>query len=209
MIDVYDMTHANDPMILKSHGKITQTLCSRMGTGGNQVPVLHYYTIAGNTIGRTAGNGGNGNGFQEGISYTLNTVDRHAVAPCAEEVYEHHLMDSRVKGPINVMGTVSTEMSAGGNNMPLVRQVVGALCARDYKGVGNEYVQENKCQIQENTVRRLTPLECERLQGYPDGWTDIEFHGKPAPDTRRYKAIGNGMAQPCADFVIRRIAELS
>ena len=163
MIDVYDMTHANDPMILKSHGKITQTLCSRMGTGGNQVPVLHYYTIAGNTIGRTAGNGGNGNGFQEGISYTLNTTDRHAV--------------------------------------------VGALCARDYKGVGNEYVQENKCQIQENTVRRLTPLECERLQGYPDGWTDIEFQGKPAPDTRRYKAIGNGMAQPCADFVIQRIVD--
>lgn len=161
------------------------------------------------------------------------------------EVYEHHPMDSRVKGPIDIMSTVSTEMRAGGNNMPLVHcytitgnvigrhgkngghqlgvgkdvmftlntadrhAVVGALCARDYKGVGNEYVQENKCQIQENTVRRLTPLECERLQGYPDGWTDIEFHGKPAPDTRRYKAIGNGMAQPCADFVIRRIAELS
>ena len=109
------------------------------------------------------------------------------------EVYEHHPMDSRVKGPIDIMSTVSTEMRAGGNNMPLVRQVVG---------VDNEYVKEN-------TVRRLTPLECERLQGYPDGWTDIEFHGKPAPDTRRYKAIGNGMAQPCADFVIRRIAELS
>lgn len=176
-----------------------------MGTGGNQVPVPHYYTIAGNTIGRTAGNGGNGNGFQEGISYTLNTMGRHAVAPCAEEVYEHHPMDSRVKGPIDVMTTVSTKMGVGQNNMPLVRQVVGSLCARDYKGIGNQDL--DKLRMQSRTVRCLTPLECERLQGYPDGWTNIEFHGKPAPDTRRYKAIGNGMAQPCADFVLRRIAK--
>lgn len=54
-------------------------------------------------------------------------------------------------------------------------------------------------------VRRLTPLECERLQGLPDGYTDIIFNGKPAPDSRRYKALGNGMAQPCADYVIKRI----
>jgi DNA (cytosine-5)-methyltransferase 1 len=59
------------------------------------------------------------------------------------------------------------------------------------------------------TVRRLTPLECERLQGLPDGYTDIEFNGKPAPDAKRYKALGNGMAQPCADYVIRRIVEIS
>lgn len=45
-------------------------------------------------------------------------------------------------------------------------------------------------------VRRLTPLECERLQGFPDGWTDIIYKGKPAPDSKRYKAIGNSMAVP-------------
>lgn len=59
------------------------------------------------------------------------------------------------------------------------------------------------------TVRRLTPLECERLQGLPDGYTDIDYKGKPAPDAKRYKALGNGMAQPCADFVIRRIMEVN
>ena len=53
------------------------------------------------------------------------------------------------------------------------------------------------------TVRRLTPLECERCQGLPDFWTLIE--SKFCSDTARYKAIGNGMAQPCADFVIRGI----
>lgn len=59
------------------------------------------------------------------------------------------------------------------------------------------------------TVRRLTPLEAERLQGLPDGYTDIEYKGKPAPDAKRYKALGNGMAQPCADFIIRRIVEVN
>ena len=51
------------------------------------------------------------------------------------------------------------------------------------------------------TIRRLTPTECERLQGLPDGYTD------GGSDTARYKALGNGMAQPCADYVIRRIVE--
>lgn len=58
-------------------------------------------------------------------------------------------------------------------------------------------------------VRRLTPLECERLQGLPDGYTDITFNGKDAPDSKRYKALGNGMAQPCPDYVIRRIVEVT
>lgn len=53
-------------------------------------------------------------------------------------------------------------------------------------------------------VRRLTPLECERLQGLPDNWTNIEG----ASNTARYKAIGNGIAKPCSDFVIGRIAEV-
>lgn len=51
-------------------------------------------------------------------------------------------------------------------------------------------------------VRRLTPLECERLQGLPDGWTNIPG----ASDTARYKAIGNGLAQPCPDWIMQRIA---
>ena len=54
-------------------------------------------------------------------------------------------------------------------------------------------------------VRRLTPRECERLQGLPDNYTLID--DKSCSDSARYKALGNGMAQPCADFVIRRIVE--
>ena len=56
-------------------------------------------------------------------------------------------------------------------------------------------------------LRRLTPLECERLQGFPDGWTDIDYKGKPAPDTKRYKAIGNSMAVPVMKWIGERIDE--
>jgi site-specific DNA-cytosine methylase len=59
------------------------------------------------------------------------------------------------------------------------------------------------------TVRRLTPLEAERLMGLPDYWTDVEINGKPAPDSKRYKAIGNGMAVPCSDFILKRIVEVA
>lgn len=55
-------------------------------------------------------------------------------------------------------------------------------------------------------VRRLTPLECERLQGFPDGWTDVPYRGKPAADGPRYKALGNSMAVNVMRWIGERIA---
>jgi len=55
-------------------------------------------------------------------------------------------------------------------------------------------------------VRRLTPRECERLQGLPDNWTLVPYRGKPAADGPRYKAIGNSMAVPCMRWIGERIA---
>jgi len=55
-------------------------------------------------------------------------------------------------------------------------------------------------------VRRLTPKECERLQGLPDDWTLVPYRGKPAADAPRYKAIGNGMAMPVLRWIGQRIA---
>lgn len=52
-------------------------------------------------------------------------------------------------------------------------------------------------------IRRLTPLECERLQGFPDGWTDIEGN----PDTQRYRQLGNAVAVPVAEWILRRLAD--
>lgn len=59
-------------------------------------------------------------------------------------------------------------------------------------------------------VRRLTPVECERLQGFPDNWSRIPWKGKPeteCPDGPRYKACGNSMAVPCMFWIGKRIAE--
>jgi DNA (cytosine-5)-methyltransferase 1 len=57
-------------------------------------------------------------------------------------------------------------------------------------------------------VRRLTPLECERLMGLPDGWTNIVYRGKPAPDGPRYKSIGNSMAVPVVKWILGRIVSV-
>ncbi len=56
-------------------------------------------------------------------------------------------------------------------------------------------------------LRRLTPIECERLQGFPDGWTDIRPNGKDTPDSPRYKALGNSMAVPVMRWIGMRIAQ--
>ena len=61
--------------------------------------------------------------------------------------------------------------------------------------------------IATSAVRRLTPTECERLQGFPDGWTDVAFRGKPAADGPRYRALGNAFAVPVVRWIARRIVQ--
>ena len=112
----------------------------------------------------------------------------------------------------------------------MVAKGPGAVCARDYKGVGSQYVDEGKCIVNEQetvgslcardykgvgSVRRLTPLECTRLQGYPDGWVDIgdwvDSNGKSHKDadSPKYKALGNSIALPWWQWLAYRIvAEL-
>jgi DNA (cytosine-5)-methyltransferase 1 len=58
---------------------------------------------------------------------------------------------------------------------------------------------------QSSAVRRLTPIECERLQGFPDNYTDIRLNDKQTPDGPRYKAMGNSMAVPVMNWIGRRI----
>lgn len=145
---------------------------------GNDLPVVHSYCIAGNTIDRKPQNGGNGTGNQEELSYTLNTVDRHAVAECfPQNAYNKFLQGT----PLTTLKACGG--SCGGGSENLIVNIIPSV----------------------GKVRRLTPTECERLQGLPDDFTDIEFKGKPALDSKRYKALGNGMAQPCADYVIKQI----
>ena len=78
--------------------------------------------------------------------------------------------------------------------------VVSTQSARQHKDATDLVCQ--KAEAYAYLIRRLTPLECERLQGFPDGWTDIPG----ASDSARYKALGNSVAIPCVEFVMGRIA---
>ena len=78
--------------------------------------------------------------------------------------------------------------------------VVSTQSARQHKDATDLVCQ--KAEAYAYIIRRLTPLECERLQGFPDGWTDIP----DASDSARYKALGNSVAIPCVEFIMGRIA---
>lgn len=93
-----------------------------------------------------------------------------------------------------------------GRGTPIVPTL--ARCVATREGTSQDY--ESTTIIPCNyAVRRLTPRECERLQGFPDDWTQIAWNGKPdeqCPDGPRYKALGNSMAVPCLEWFGKRIA---
>lgn len=78
-------------------------------------------------------------------------------------------------------------------------EVVSTQSARQHKDATDLVLQGSE---QPKLIRRLTPLECERLQGFPDGWTAIPN----ASDSARYKALGNSVAIPCVDYVLHGIS---
>lgn len=197
----------NQPVLYENHGidarytgphPVAPTMSARYGTGGNNVPLVgqqepETYCIVGNVIDRQPENGGNGKGYQADLAYTLTATDHHAVF-CRQRVDEFKGGD-----------TASCESARQYKDATdlIMQKTVGALTSSDYKGPNNQYVSQDKCIVEEvQLIRRLTPLECERLQGFPDGWTDIPG----ASDSVRYKALGNSVAIPCVDFIMRGIA---
>lgn len=93
---------------------------------------------------------------------------------------------------------------------PMCFSEVAPLMARDGKGVGSQFVHDGKVLAEPGadgwTVRRLTPMECERLQGFPDGWTDVPYRGaEHPPDAPRYRALGNSMAVPVMRWIGERM----
>jgi DNA (cytosine-5)-methyltransferase 1 len=241
------------------------------------------FCIQGNTIDRADTAGANGTGVKEDVCYTLNTIDRPAVAfaldcrnmTANEElsatlqakdnggqslnyinpVAEPLIYDARGNGDGITSPTMTGDHNSRVTDYTAITlqgdTVAGALLARDYKGPGradslgrviaqpigaglyNGTLTGDKAvtlttatgQGGANTgpsviekiirwiVRRLTPTECERLQGYPDGWTDlgewIDSKGKTHKDadTPRYKALGNSIALPQWYYVLGGIAD--
>lgn len=121
-------------------------------------------------------------------------------------VFESHSQDCRWTGPFDVSPTICAGAGEGGNNLPFAveQSVAGTLCARDSKGADNICAEQNKLAVESPLlIRRLVPLECELLQGFPPHWTDIPG----ASDTARYKALGNSIAVPCAEFILGEIVK--
>jgi DNA (cytosine-5)-methyltransferase 1 len=117
------------------------------------------------------------------------------------EITEDHTptLNCNHEAPILALAgnTIGREPENGGNGVGYQENVSYTLTKTDQHGV-----------MQGSTVRRLTPRECERLQGFPDDWTRIPWRGASAencPDGPRYKACGNSMATPVMNWLGRRI----
>lgn len=220
----------NQPELFENHGidsrytgphEVAPTMSARYGTGGNNVPLItqstaftddesdeppyaETYCIAGNIIDRQDHNGGNGMGFQPDISYTLNTADRHCVfSQQRSDEYVHN----------DVVSTQSARQFKDSTDLICELDIAGLDCRNgtengDLSGTlqsktDGGYSLNNVHPVRiGKLIRRLTPLECERLQGFPDYWTDIPG----ASDSARYKALGNSVAIPCVEHVLRGIA---
>ena len=166
------------------------------------------YCIAGNIIDREVQNGGNGLGCQPDISYTLTGMGRHAV-------FSRQRSDELVEN--EVVSTQSARQHKDATDLVFQPDIFGQSQYGAYAegcttlrasggdhggGSENLVAMSGENPAERRLIRRLTPLECERLQGFPDGWTDMPG----ASDSARYKALGNSVAIPCVDFVLRGIA---
>jgi DNA (cytosine-5)-methyltransferase 1 len=153
-----------------------------------------------------------GSGWNEEVSFTLNRLDVHGVV---QPVYEMHGQDSRVRELGDVCTTVSATYGTGGGNVPVTIQPIGfdvynqALTGDIAKTIdtGRDYSRVPNV-LQHMAVRRLTAVECERLQGFPDNYTDIKTKNKPTPDGPRYKSLGNSMAVPVMRWIGERIQKV-
>ena len=161
-----------------------------------------------------------GYGYSDnGTSPTLRSEPGDNQLAVAQPLYyESHPQDSRVNGPKDVADTVSANYGMGGGNTPLVQQPMAFdwQSGGDMRGMNlQEKTQLQRCQtpavMNSMAIRRLTPKECERLQGFPDDWTKIPYRNKPSdqcPDGPRYKACGNSMAVPVMRWIGERIQKI-
>ena len=144
-----------------------------------------------------------------------DSLDKKAIV----EVFENHPQDSRVKEMGGTCHSVTARWGTGGGNIPFVKEPVAYSVREDAKK-GNMSVTEldvSNCIsahqpsimshhaqtfVNDMAVRKLTPVECERLQGFPDNYTNIKEN---CPDGHRYKSLGNSMAVPVMRWLGERI----
>ena len=210
--------HGHQPLVYENHGidsrytgphDVCPTMSARYGTGGNNVPLVEQepvFCITGNAIDRQPQNGGNGIGYQEDLAYTLTATDHNAV-------FSRQRVDQFKDD--NIASTQSARQHKDATDLVYQAEVFGQSQFGNYSpgcatlraqggdnGGGSENLVTRENAPSALLIRRLTPLECERLQGFPDGWTEIDG----ASDSARYKALGNSVAIPCVEFIMRGLA---
>lgn len=143
----------------------------------------------------------------------MNGFDNGDVRATTIIFYGNRVADIRIQD--DKINTLQARMGTGGNNMPMVAHPIsGNMIGRqEHNGpngwtVGTEEdpmftltSTDRHAVGTQSQVRRLTPLECERLQGFPDGWTDSQS------DTNRYKQMGNAVAVPVVEWIIQGICD--
>ena len=175
--------HGHQPLVYENHGidsrytgphKVAPTMSARYGTVGNNVPLVEQEADA--------------------ICIAGNTVDRQP---------------QNGGNGLGCQDDLAYTLTATDRHAVYSRQrvddfrhndVASTQSARQYKDATDLICQQAEACA--HLIRRLTPLECERLQGFPDGWTDLPG----ASDSARYKALGNSVAIPCVEFIMSRIA---
>lgn len=183
--------------------------------GGNKPAVVAPAAMAFDTTQITSKE----NGSQPEFGKPCHTLNANAHVPCVALDMTHACDVIRECG--EQVPALQARMGTGGNQVPPTYQMNGF---GDYR-VGEvassckqrDFKDSTDLAITNMVVRRLTPMECERLQGFPDGWTDIgdwvktdkrgcEIKVKGSADSPRYKSLGNSIALPFWDWMLRRMA---
>lgn len=223
-----------DARLRYANDDVSQTLTARARTGGNQVPLVQVQPLVFNPNAGITEKGG-GFALLEDVTPTLKTDHNPAVAFASnqrDEVRELEVAGAlaaqpgikqqtyicRADGQANAMTSVDmapTLTSHAKKDPPPIypaEDSIGedALIQRDMSATLSTHNTQTLItggrEKRSLTVRRLTPRECERLQGFPDDYTDIPYRNKEhAPDGPRYRALGNSMAVPVMRWIGERI----
>ena len=173
--------HGHQPLVYENHGidsrytgphRVAPTMSARYGTGGNNVPLVEQEPVFCIT----------GNAIDRQPKNGGNGIGYQQDIAYTLTATDHHAVFSRQRVDVFKDG-----------------EVVSTQSARQHKDATDLVLQGTG---RPKLIRRLTPLECERLQGFPDNWTAIPG----ASDSARYKALGNSVAIPCVDYVLHGIS---
>lgn len=192
--------HPSDSRV-QEMGETCQTVTSTWGTGGGNIPFVQNVSYALQGAGATSQTG-NGMGYKEEQSYTLNTTDVHGVAFGWQNSSNQSMSVDTISPTLDKSKTPAVAVD-------MYNLTTNENTTQTLRGFG--HIDHVGGALQNTAVRRLTPIECERLQGFPDNYTQIPWNKKvfvDCPDGLRYKAMGNSMAVPVMNWIGTRIHTL-